>query len=464
MNVTTSLKTDTYQPVPSVSGRWRAALKPLSVTLPIFLRFLGFQTSAVKGNTPRLLNSSMDAWQHFSLNALPNSLCRSATPLCTIRFRVWPWLFLALTASIMARVQPACAQEISATDQSRLSAAIVIATFDSLNERCNELGGYSAEQRAEVTQWESSQSVARLRSHLNGEGLSAALRDQVGTQASKLIQQIASRATPCVAAVSLTHLEDAQFAADLPQLLGGTTNIAATPPKGSPTGQPNKASVPTDPSAPVNSGNAVKLAPEIEGFAFDSCTRMGYGGMILSVPCPVVLFKNGSALTDVEGLNHPNGLAAHRTSNPENWTQWRRQGDRVQLNKTKGWEFTQYTPVYSTLPTNFRLDGRYRSMNGVGTLAVGGGQAVAAWTNYLFHPDGTVQRDGGVGSSSTDTDVSVTAGSTQAGRRGRYKVDGLVLAIDYDNGARERRIIIADPKDQGRGTMWLDGEGYVYKK
>lgn len=372
-------------------------------------------------------------------------------------------LALALAISSGAQAQQAQLQDLTAADQSRIRAAILINTFDTLEGRCVNSGGFAAGQRAEVEQWQLRNGVARLRTHLNGAGLSAPLRERARLSAAQVIQQVAANADPCFAAVTLSHMADAQFAANLPQLLAGATELVAAP-AANPAEQIPKAKASTEPPKPMNSGNAAKLAPEIEGFAFDSCTRMGYGGMILSVPCPVVLFKNGSALTDVEGLNHAQGLTGHRAADPESWTQWRRQGDRVQLRKSSGWESTEYSSIYSTLPANFRLDGRYHSMNGAGTLAVGGGQAVAAWTDYLFRTDGSVQRGGGVSASTTDTEVSVTAGSNQAGRRGRYKVDGLVLAIDYDDGSSERRIIIADPKDQGRGTMWLDGEGYVYKK
>jgi hypothetical protein len=75
-----------------------------------------------------------------------------------------------------------------------------------------------------------------------------------------------------------------------------------------------------------------------------------------------------------------------------------------------------------------------------------------------------VQRGGGAGASSNDASGSVTTASQAASRSGRYRIEGLILAIDYDDGTKERRIIIADPEDHGKGTMWLDGEGYVVNK
>jgi hypothetical protein len=351
------------------------------------------------------------------------------------------------------------AAELSDGDQARIRAGIVLATFDELDSRCAR--SYSEPQRAEVDRWRASQDVDRVRAHLNGAGLSAELRQQVGVAARQIIQQVASASEPCAAAVGLTRTADAKLADKLPVLLAGST---AMPGSAKPTTQPATPTSVAGAAPPPPSGDAVKIAAGIEGFGFDSCTRIGYGGMVMYVPCPVVLFKNGGALTDVEGLDHPQGMAAHRAANPQKWTQWRREDGRVQLLKAKGWSNITYTAVYSTLPKGFSLDGRYHSMGGGGNTAMGGGQAVAVWSDYLFRPDGTVQRDGGAGSSSGDAGVSVTTSSQAASRRGRYRVDGLILAIDYDDGAQERRIIIADPQDKGKGTMWLDGEGYVYKK
>ena len=75
-----------------------------------------------------------------------------------------------------------------------------------------------------------------------------------------------------------------------------------------------------------------------------------------------------------------------------------------------------------------------------------------------------MQRDGGAGSSTSGSGVDVTTAGARATKTGRYRIEGLILSIDYADGSQERRVIIADPKDEGRGTLWLDGEGYVYQK
>ncbi|HUQ11960.1 MAG TPA: hypothetical protein VM146_16715 [Steroidobacteraceae bacterium] len=369
--------------------------------------------------------------------------------------------------SVLA-IGTAVAQQVSDADASRVRAAIVIATFDELEARCARGDGFSVEHRQEIDRWVSANGIAKLRAHLDGAGLTAPLREQVRAGSAQVIRQVAAAANPCLAAVSVTRTNDARFADKLPQLLAGSTDERALtgtmeltlPTPKIPAAEAKRNAYATRAAA----ATATRLAADIEGFGFDSCTRVGYGGMVMFVPCPVVLFKDGGALTDVEGLNHPRGIAAHRAAKPDQWTQWRRDGERVQLRKSQGWDNITYTAVYSTLPASFRLDGRYHSMSGGGNTAMGGGQAVAAWSDYLFGPDGSVQRGGGAAATSTGNGADVTVGSNAAHRRGRYRIDGLILAIDYEDGSQERRVIIADPKDQGRGTMWLDGEGYVYQK
>ena len=367
---------------------------------------------------------------------------------------------MAVAAMVAAANAGGQAQSLSEADAARVKAAIVISTYDSLATRCQQESAFTSAQRTELDRWESRQDIARVRAHLAGAGLSVPLRQQVEQAAKQIIEQVAAGSPPCAAAVSLTRTNDAQFAGQLPQILAGATSLPAAD---APAPLPSRGSAPVPPVAPAMSGHADTLVAGIEGFAFDSCTRIGYGGMVMFAPCPVVLFRDGQALRDVEGLNHPQGLSAHRAGKPESWTQWRRNGDRIQIVKKDGWQNITYTAVYSALPSSFRLDGRYHSASGTGNSALGGGQAVIAWSDYVFSPDGRVRRDGGAGASSGGPGVAVTTSGTAASRNGRYRIDGLILAIDYDDGSQERRVIIVDPRDGGRGTMWLDGEGYVYK-
>src|SRR5689334_9660215 len=249
-----------------------------------------------------------------------NRMADSRHPEELARKRMRRWIAGMFSMSWLA---VAGAQQVSDADAARVRAAIVIDTFDELDARCSRAGGFSAAQRGEADQWVAGQGVEKLRAHLNGAGLSATLREQARAASAQVIQQVAAAANPCVAAVSITRTNDAKFADKLPLLLAGSTDERAFtgPPQTQPSPKPKAPAGPA-PAIATGSGNAARLAADIEGFGFDSCTRIGYGGMVMYVPCPVVLFKNGGALTDVEGLNYPQGIAAHRSAKPGSWTQW----------------------------------------------------------------------------------------------------------------------------------------------
>jgi hypothetical protein len=209
---------------------------------------------------------------------------------------------------------------------------------------------------------------------------------------------------------------------------------------------------------------AADVSAQIEGFGFDTCAGFGVGGMVIVQACPVVLFKDGQALRRVEGLAFEGGLAAHQAAKPQAWTSWRRRGAQIELLTPKGWDALAYPTVYRSLPAGYRLSGLFRSLRGAGTAATGGVQSVAAWGDYRFTPDGRVVRGGGAGASSTGAQGSVVTGSTRPGRPGRYRIDGFMLRIDYDDGSRESRVLIADPRDLAQRTLWLDGQAYVQRR
>lgn len=187
---------------------------------------------------------------------------------------------------------------------------------------------------------------------------------------------------------------------------------------------------------------------------------MGIGGFIMLDIYPIVFFRNGDLLNDIEGLNFAGGIAAHRRVKPEEWTRWRRSFGKLEIHGEKGWETLEFQTTYPKLPNDFRLNGLFRSLSGGGTIAVGGNQSIAAWNDYRFSPDGRVVRGGGAGGRSEAGDISVATSSVAPNQRGKYRIDGLTLQIKYDDGSSESRILVTDPKDP-KSVIWLDGVSYV---
>lgn len=204
-------------------------------------------------------------------------------------------------------------------------------------------------------------------------------------------------------------------------------------------------------------------AAAIDSFAFATRAKLGVGGHVALDIYPVVLFRSGELLTDVRGLRFAEGLAAHRAAHPKAWSRWRREGGQLQVLKGGEWTKLPFNRTYARLPADLRLAGKFRSTTGSGNVAVGGDQAVTAVDEYRFSPDGRVVRSGTVGSSSGAGGTSVVTRVGPNERSGRYRVDGLLLRIDYDDGSREQRVLITDPDKPG-GAMWLDGESYVPRR
>ena len=326
-----------------------------------------------------------------------------------------------------------------------LKAGVVIRTVDLLSERCARQGGFKPAQSTAVATWARDNRIDALRTRI--AALEAARRRQIDPAATAVVQRLGALASDgCAAAVAATRAPDAQLAALAP---APAPAAAAAPAPAVVAAEPVRA----DPA----------LLAQIEGFGFDTRAAMGIGGFITTEVYPVVLFRDGRLLKDVEALLHPGGLAAHRAAQPKDWSRWRRGGGELQIERGSAWEKLAFQTVYARLPDSFRLAGLYRRLGGGGNVGVGGTDSVAAWNEYRFGADGRVSRGGGAGARAETGGGSVATAQRTAGRSGTYRVDGLVLKIRYDDGGEESRILITDPKDP-TGAIWLDGRGYVQRK
>lgn len=208
--------------------------------------------------------------------------------------------------------------------------------------------------------------------------------------------------------------------------------------------------------------NAFQTSNDIETVGFDTKIGTGYGGMLTFNPEPVVLFRNQEALRDADGLNHPGGRAAHKSTNPDDWTKWRRSGGAIEILKSDGWKKIAYTKTMDRLPKGFALDGSYRSSSGAGSLATGGGDAVIAWSNMSFDRQGGFVTGGGAGASSSSGAGSVVTSGKAPSEYGRYAIDGYTLTLNYADGRSERRMIVTDISDPK--AIWIDGTGYTRRE
>jgi hypothetical protein len=357
-------------------------------------------------------------------------------------------------AAWLSGTTAAPAQGLDMDDPAFMRAAVVVVTFDHLAAACGQGRGFTAADAAVVDRWQASNGVDRVRARMRELEHDPGQKKKLDQARAFMPKAVGRGVEGCAAALSLTRLPDAQVAAVSGRLVA-------------PSGRPVQTQDATDaaaaatssPSATPTTARADLLA-QIEGFGFDSRVAMGVGGFLTTDIYPVVLFRSGEALTDVARLAFAGDLDANKRAHPRDWTRWRRSGDKLELTGKSGWTAMSFRVIYTTLPSDFRLDGAFSAHSGVGTVAIGGTDSVTAWRRYRFSKEGRIERDGGAGGRAEFGDASVVTRSVAPNRRGRYRIDGLTLHIMYDDGSSESRILIADPTDP-TGAIWLDGVGYT---
>ncbi len=353
-------------------------------------------------------------------------------------------LRIILVSVVALAIAPAaCAQERSGPAyEAAMKVAVVVMSIDALAAKCAAKGGFAPSDAAAIKQWSVAQRADAMRAKaraLHSDATSGGHLDQAVAAIASMIGQ--SKTDPCQAAIRLSGTEEAQFATLLPDLPGAGRVSAAR-------------------AAPIKAGAVSPIVGQIDSFGFDSRAAMGFGGFITTDIYPVVLFRDGRALTDVTGLSD---IAASRRAHPEDWTQWRRSAGEIQFLKKSGWERIAFRKTYASLPPGFRLNGLFRRLSGTGNIGVGGSDSVTLVRDYRFWPDGTVLRGSVASAAASGGNASVVTRSAPPDARGHYRIDGLTLAIRYDNGASERPMIVADPADP-KTAIWLDGEGYTQER
>ena len=199
------------------------------------------------------------------------------------------------------------------------------------------------------------------------------------------------------------------------------------------------------------------LVDQIDAFGFH--LRNDPGGAMVSVSIyPVLLFSSGDALLDIALLD-----PAHvdpSTRRGAAWTRWRRNDGKLEIEVKDAWEALAFPKTYSALPSDMRLDGRYRHVAGRDTT--GSASSASAGPEYRFFADGRAIVAPGAGASSAAQDAPA-ASSVAPEHDGRYRIEGLTLRIVYEDGREERRLLVADPA-LPHGTIWIDGAAHARRK
>jgi hypothetical protein len=354
-----------------------------------------------------------------------------------------PALIFGLSAATQAQSSPA--------SDSLLRSAVVLSFVDKLSQKCAASGTPSPTYERDMRLWQQTHHVDAMRVRVQKIPFTPKDRESLDIAADNLILAIDKKQIDaCDAAQRAITNPNAQFAQIFPDLARAAPAAPVRP-----------AAVPR--AAPAKTSAATGISKQIDSFGFDTRMTMGVGGFLTTDIFPIVLFRDGTALTDIKALSNPSGLARHRQTDAEAWVRWRRNGSKVELQKAKGWTALPFQQTYARLPADFRLDGLYRRITGSGTIVSGGTQSATFVSEYRFWRNGTVLRGGAAGATGSMGDSSTVVATAQPDARGRYRVEGLTLSIVYDDGSRESRLLVADPTD-AKTAIWLDGSGYVLRR
>lgn len=348
-----------------------------------------------------------------------------------------------LVASLVALLCAPTTSLAEALDLDNPADSQVIATvvlFERVKSACATTAGMTPALRSATAAWESTNYIDRVRPELSRLSTEPATRNTM---------QSVDRAVDAIMASA-----QGQSCSGLQRLVSNpSSSIAARASR-------LAAAAPLDrrPGGSNSTGVVARIAEQIEGFAFDTRGGIGMGGMVSIVVYPVVLFKDGQALTDVEGLGYAGGPDAHRRDSPQDWTRWRRANDKIQTMEKGAWTDLPFNVVYRRVPAGFSLSGRYQRTGGAGNIAMGGTDAVTTWETYAFFDGGRVIKGGGAGVQASGGDFSTVASGTSPNRRGRYSIDGLTLQLTYDDGSAESAVFVTDP--QKPSVIWLNGRDF----
>jgi len=371
---------------------------------------------------------------------------------------------LALTVAPLAMAPAAQAELPEMSDKQFVLMMVTVMTADHLKGTCKGAGAANAAKQTAT--WEAKNDVQLVRKAIAQLEQEPKPRQAVLNARRGIVEKLGTvEHDPCTLLTATVTMKDSQFAdtrqmAMLRDEFGGGSGVSTASAN---TGKTTNTA--SSGPAPVRSAEQNKrmqdLATKIEGFGFDYNMTMGIGGGMAMRVFPVVLFKDGHVLEDVEALSFAGGMEAHKRANPDDWTRWRRAGGKLQTQTSKGWENLPFTAIYAKLPDGFKLNGRFQSLGGGGNTAYGGSDFFAAWSTFDFLTDGRVVKGGGAGGYSAFQQASSAFSSVAPERRGRYRIEGLMLNITYDNKANEQFLIVSDPKDPS--VIWLDGTSYTSK-
>lgn len=167
------------------------------------------------------------------------------------------------------------------------------------------------------------------------------------------------------------------------------------------------------------------------------------GAVVLPVPYPVLLFRDGTASLSTRALGDGLDLAVHRSQYPTLWSEWRGEQGNVELRKGMSWVRLRYQGEYPPLARGTVFQGAFSYTSG-SYFGISNG---LAQRTYWFSSDGTFAVDR---SALLVTQSGGAAGVALApSESGRYEIDGYSITFRYSDGTAASASIVHGAADPG---------------
>ena len=186
---------------------------------------------------------------------------------------------------------------------------------------------------------------------------------------------------------------------------------------------------------------------------------IGYGGYVMTVYNPYLLFDNGTVISKPkaapEDLDHQ-----QRDRRQGRWGKWDSSWGKLRIvwdgsaKDTKPTEKPASAPECLPAGRNDELKGHWEAVGGGGSIAVGGDVGVLNTSDFYFDEDGRFsnQRLAAINSPTT-------AGHARRASVGRYRLSGYTLHLQVEGGSERRLFFCA--MDKGRKALQIGASTYV---
>jgi len=227
-------------------------------------------------------------------------------------------------------------------------------------------------------------------------------------------------------------------------------NVNPTEPDAAAVGARDAALIPDDSSVtPVAHGG---ITADVKTVVIDLRNQQ-MGTILLPVPYPVVLFRDGSACLSTRVFTDGLDLVTHRSQFPQIWTEWRGEPGLVELRKGMAWSRLRYQGEYPALTKGTVFQGRYAYTSG-SYFGIANG---LAQRTYWFSADGTFAVDR---SALLVTESGGAAGvSISPSESGQYEIEGYSITFRYGDGTSARASIVHGAADPS--VVYINDAGFL---